>query len=318
MDLFHKAAYLTGDGRWITYRERTGVDTNVFRLGQSFWPDPALQPKSPTDLVGKWSIHRLPEPAWARRGKRPALRAVVLLRELPQRRGRERRLRSVGRFQRRLAQSLPHLRHPGTAARAAGRSCRATTTRCSPAPTAWWSRRSPWTPPCSTATWWAPTAMAVGEVPRAAFCNWRRTLAQRTGRYAIVVDDLAFRTDSQNMKVSHHLAGPGRAMGPQGAGRAHRPPEFELRSCDVQDSSGAGVLTMNWNGAVKSGQHRIAFYLIAANAPGSSSTLACMRLADNAAAMALPQSALAVVGEYGQTEGRMRAPGRGSSLPAAR
>ncbi len=42
MDLLNKAAYLTGDGRWIAYRERTGVDTDVFRLGQSFWPDETL------------------------------------------------------------------------------------------------------------------------------------------------------------------------------------------------------------------------------------------------------------------------------------
>ena len=58
-----------------------------------------------------------------------------------------------------------------------------------------------------------PTATAVGEVPKAAFCNWRRTLCQRTGRYALVVDDLAFRTDSQNMKVEHHLAGDAAAAG---------------------------------------------------------------------------------------------------------
>jgi len=35
-----------------------------------------------------------------------------------------------------------------------------------------------------------PAAIAVGEVPDAAYCNWRRTLAQRTGQYALIVDDL--------------------------------------------------------------------------------------------------------------------------------
>ena len=54
-----------------------------------------------------------------------------------------------------------------------------------------------------------PTATAVGEVPQAAFCNWRRTIVDRTGRYALVVDDLTFRTDSQNMKVTSTWQTPG-------------------------------------------------------------------------------------------------------------
>ncbi len=45
------------------------------------------------------------------------------------------------------------------------------------------------------------------------------------------------------------------------------PVDFELRSCDVQEIGGAGVVTMSWNGAVKKGEHRIAFYLIGQTAP---------------------------------------------------
>lgn len=58
---------------------------------------------------------------------------------------------------------------------------------------------------------------------------------------------------------------------------------------------------MNWNGAVQTGRHRIAFYLIGQTAAKSPSTLACVRLADNAAALTLPQPALAVVGALGRT-----------------
>ncbi|NOX55782.1 MAG: hypothetical protein GXP27_15345, partial [Planctomycetes bacterium] len=71
LGFLHKAAYLTGDGRWLEYRDRTGVDTSVFRLGQSYWPA-RLQPQPPADLVGRWTIHRLPEPMWrARRSGLP-------------------------------------------------------------------------------------------------------------------------------------------------------------------------------------------------------------------------------------------------------
>jgi len=62
LDFLHKAAYLTQDGRWTNYRDRTGLDTDVFRLGQSFWPEEHLAAKPPEDLVGKWTIDRLSRP----------------------------------------------------------------------------------------------------------------------------------------------------------------------------------------------------------------------------------------------------------------
>ena len=68
ISFLHQAAHLTQDGRWLTYRNRTGVDLNVFRLGQSFWPEEPLQLQPPTDLAGRWSINQLPEPMWQARG----------------------------------------------------------------------------------------------------------------------------------------------------------------------------------------------------------------------------------------------------------
>lgn len=302
MDLFNKAAYVTGDGRWITYRDRTGVDTNVFRLGQSFWPDPAMEAKLPTDLVGKWSIHRLPEPAWAIRGSgllydqsfyfgsyRSAADGsgdYVLLDGFN---GASRNpyhtfdileLRLDGQtilqgYHNQVATSADGMVEPAVAMDAA----------------------------LLHADVVGASAMATGQVPRAAFCDWRRTLALRTGRYAIIVDDLTFRADSQNMKVSTTWQIPGGRWDSK-TQAVRIPVKFELRPCDVQETSGAGVVTMNWSGAVKQGQRRIAFYLIAAGGTGSTNTLACARLADNAAILALPQAALGVAGEYGQTKGK--------------
>jgi hypothetical protein len=56
LGFLHKAADLTQDGRWLTYRQRTGVDTGIFRVGQSFWPDDQLKPTRPQNLVGRWNI----------------------------------------------------------------------------------------------------------------------------------------------------------------------------------------------------------------------------------------------------------------------
>lgn len=309
VDLMDKAAYLTGDGRWITYRDRTGVDAEVFRLGQSFWPDGTVQPKPPVDLVDQWSIRRLPLPAWRARGSglpfdqsfyygsyRSAADATgdfILLKGFN---GASRNpyhtfdileLRLGGRtllqgFHNQVLASADGMVEPAVAMDAALLHSDVV----------------------------GSTATAVGEVPKAAFCTWRRLLAHRTGRYTLVVDDLAFRTDSRNMKVATTWQTPGGAWSQkQQAVRfpanAAVPRDFELRSCDVQQVSSSSVVTMNWTGAVRKGEHRIAFYLIGSTASKSPSTLACVRLAENAAMMTLPQRALAVVGEHGQTKGEL-------------
>jgi len=300
----NKAAYLTGDGRWITYRKRTGVDTDVFRLGQSFWPDETLKPELPVDLVGHWNIHRLPRPAWNARGSglplersfyfgsyRSAADAsgdYVLLDGFN---GASRNpyhtfdvleLRLGGRtvlrgYHNQVLCSADGMVEPAVAMDAA----------------------------LLYSDVIGPTATAVGEVPDAAFSAWRRTLSQRTGRHAIVVDDLTFRTDTQNMSVTTTWQVPGGVWDHEQQAVRIPAAGIELRSCDVQEVRGGSVITMNWGGAVKKGEHRIAFYLIGRPDRESPGTPACARVADNAAAMALPQPALAVVGEYGQVKGEL-------------
>ncbi len=304
MGYLNKAAYITGDGRWITYRRRTGVDTNLFRLGQSFWPDETIERQWPGDLMGKWTIHRLPEPAWgARRSGLPFNQSFyfgsyrsshdetgdyILLDGFN---GASRNpyhtfdileLRLAGRtvlqgYHNQVLTSADGIVEPAVAMNAA----------LLYADVVW------------------PTATAVGEVPNAAFCNWRRTLSQRTGQYALIVDDLTFRSDSQNMKVATtwQVRG-GRWDEKQQAVRLPAA-GIELRSCDVQDVHGRSVVTMNWNGAVNKDEHRIAFYLIGQSDPDSPNSLACNRVADNAAVLALPQAALAVAGEYEKTKGEL-------------
>ena len=67
IDYLHKAVYLTGDGRFLEYLRRTEPDTDVFRLGQSFWPEPSIQPLQPVDLTGKWTMMPMPEQMWRAR-----------------------------------------------------------------------------------------------------------------------------------------------------------------------------------------------------------------------------------------------------------
>ena len=297
LDFLNKAAYLTGDGRWITYRERTQVDTSVFRLGQSFWPDETLQPKPPHDLAGKWSVQRLPLPAWGGRGSglpleqsfyfgsyRSTADATGDFILLDGFNGASRNpyhtfdileLRLDGRtllqgYHNQVVVSADAMVEPAVAMDAALLHSDVV----------------------------GATATAVGEVPRAAFCNWRRTLCQRTGRYALIVDDLAFRADSQNMKVTTTWQPVGGTWDEKRQAVRIPAGRFELRPCDVQDVRGGSVVTMSWNGAVTSGEHRIAFYLIAPTGEKPRASLACSRVAENAAALALPQPPRAVGGEH--------------------
>ncbi|MDH7569356.1 MAG: hypothetical protein QHJ73_07195, partial [Armatimonadota bacterium] len=208
LDYLHKAAYLFQEGRPLFYRERTGLDTTLFRLGQSFWPEEHLKPSPPTELTGRWSIHPLPQPAWDARGSGipfaesfyfGSFRSSVddsgdfIL--LDGFNGASRNpyhtfaileLRLDGHtvlqgYRNQVLTRADGMVEPQVAMDAALRHHDVV----------------------------GNTAVAVGEVPRAAFCNWRRTLAQRVGRYALVVDDLAFRTHSDNLEVQTLWEGSG-------------------------------------------------------------------------------------------------------------
>ena len=200
MGFLHKAAYLTQDGRWIQYRDRTHVDLDVFRLGQSYWPEEDLAAVSPGDLVNTWQVNPMPEPMWAwrqngfemdesylfmsYRSQTDATGDFILLDGFN---GASRnpyhtfailelrldgctvlegylnqvRTRADGLTEPKIAMNAA-LRHRGVL---------------------------------------GGSVVAIGEVPDAAFVNWRRALIQRVGRYALVVDELTPRIDTENLEV---------------------------------------------------------------------------------------------------------------------
>ena len=201
LGFLNKAAYITGSGRWITYRQRLRLKTDIFRLGQSYWPGPECKPEPPTDLCNKWSIQALPLPMWLQRNSgipleqsfqfgsfRTATDAGGDFVLLDGYNGASRNpyhtfdilnLRIAGTtllqgYQNQVLTKADGMVEARVAMNAAllYRDCI------------------------------GQTATACGQVPDAAFCNWRRTLVQRLGRYALIVDDLTFRSDSANMAVN--------------------------------------------------------------------------------------------------------------------
>ena len=251
LGLLNKAAYLTGDGRWITYRERTGVDNDSV-------------PAWPVVLARRDVGARSCRPTWwangpftacpnlpGARGKRPAVRPVFLLRQLSECARCDPATTSCWTAST-APREIPTTRSTFWSCGLAGRTIldgyhnQVLTSADGMVEPARRHGRS-----LALRDVVGPTATAVGEVPDAAFCNWRRTLSQRTGRYALVVDDLTFRDDSQNMKVTTTWQVPG-GLWDRAEQAIRLPPAdpaatvgFELRSCDDQEVRGRRVVTMS-------------------------------------------------------------------------
>jgi hypothetical protein len=200
LSFLQQAAYLTGDGRWLGYRQRVEQNPDVFRLGQSYWPAAELTPAEPTDLCGQWSIQRLPKPLWSDRASDIPFDESFLFGSFRTETGPGGDFVLLDGFN--GASRNPYhtfaildLRLDGTRLlqnylnqvliKADG--------RVEPAVAMDAGLRY--------AERLGQTASAAGEVPKAAFCTWQRTLIQRLSRYALIIDDLAFRADSENMAV---------------------------------------------------------------------------------------------------------------------
>lgn len=66
----NKAAVSTNEGKWLWYLENTRVDSNEFRIGQSFWPssDSNLKSEHPTYLLDKWTTDNMASLFWKKHG----------------------------------------------------------------------------------------------------------------------------------------------------------------------------------------------------------------------------------------------------------
>ncbi|MEN6303934.1 MAG: VCBS repeat-containing protein, partial [Armatimonadia bacterium] len=448
LSMLNKAAYILGDGRWLWYRGRINLNQECLRLGQSFWPGPDLKPAAPADQIGKWNIHWMSEDMWKARAtgfpqdqsfrwgayrSEPGPAGDYLMIDGYNGAGRnpyhtfdilELRLNGatlLSGYNNQVLSSADGMVEPQVAMD--GRLLHHDVL--------------------------GQTTSFVGEVPKLAFANWQRSLAQRVGRYAVVVDDLGFRTDSENIKVQTtwqmpsatwlpalNLArvkaygaisvpegwlnfpaidatcacGPGtpadllsrlasidimllKAQGPgtwiemlfelkqrltgevfadllnyedrgivrlyldgkqvgddvdhyagavattrvslgihdlaagthrlkvevvgkrpeakkyfvgltgvkirpEGAATAAPQVTYELHTSELMDVSGGGIITMEWRGAARNGQHRRFFHLLGANPTGSDDGLACLQVAENAAALAVPEAGVVSCGDY--------------------
>lgn len=304
LSFLHQAAYVMQDGRYLQYRERTGLETDGLRLGQSFWPEDDLPPKRPEDLVGRWSIQPLPEPMWYERKNGFPLAESFLFGSyrsasdasgdfilLDGFNGASRnpyhtfaildlRLGGytlLGGYRNQIATRMDGLVEPQIVMNAQLRHHDVI----------------------------GSTAWAVAEVPDMPYCHWRRALVQRVGQYALILDDLSFRADSENMEVhiqweTEHTA----KVLPDGQIDFTAPTEVpsrrtvqggQIRTADQVATWKSGqVTTMRWVGLVREGSHRYFFSLVGIQPDAKTNSLDCVRIGEREAALALPRPALAV------------------------
>ena len=307
----HKAAYLMSasqGSRYILYRQRTGVDMDVFRLGQSFWPEEHLVSEPPEYLVGKWHINYLPKPMWEARNSGLKHEASFMFGSFRNATDASGDFILIDGFN--GASRNPYhtfaileLRLGGCILLKGYRNQLLTRADGLVEPRIAMDAALEYQNVVGT------TAIVVGEVPDAAYCNWRRTLTQRTGRYAIVVDELTFRTDSDNMEVQIKWETEGTIKAfSDGHIEFTAPIETPKRDTEqggqiwtsdlMRTTLKGNVANMELTGAVKKGERRIFFSLIGIQPGVEKASMGCFRLAENATALALPSPALAVIGEF--------------------
>ena len=296
----HKAAYLTGDGRYLEYARRTGVSPNKFRLGQSFWPDSDLVPAQPTDLNHKWSILGAPESLWKRRASGLPLSDSFQFgsfRSTTDATGDFILIDGLNGASRNPYHSFAvlELRLDGETVLEGYGNQVLTGADGLVEP------RSPMDAALRYRDVVGRTAVAVAEVPDASFCSWRRALVQRVGRYAVFVDRLKFRVDSVNLEVRTEWTAPGRWRSVSAGGESHietSGTRFGIRASDpVEISLNGRTATLAWMGAVSSGEER-AFFSLIAEGGAAGVPVSCLRVGTRAAVLALPEPSIAVCGEY--------------------
>lgn len=313
ISFYHQAADLTQDGRWLEYRRRMGIDTDGFRLGQSWWPAEDLAPVPPADLVNTWQVLSLPEPMWQARNSgipldssfqfmsyRSAADASGDFLLLDGYNGASRNpyhtfaileLRRAG--QTLLAGYLNQIR----------------------------TRADGLTEPVVAMdaallhqNVLGDTAVVVAEVPNAAYTRWRRNIVHRNGRYTLVADTLIPRIDTENFEIQLSWefeatgwqpdpAMPGRIVLPNTADPAATPTIQTSRAMPVQLDGTQATLT--WTGPASSGQPHYLISAIGVGGTEETDLVVSVPRGSNAAALRLPEVALLALGSAEGLEGEL-------------
>lgn len=305
LSMLNKAAYVLNEGRWLYYREGVNLRTDILRLGQSFWPDSSLPVTPPSDLTGKWNIQWMPPQMWKSRATgfpqnqsfrwgsyRSELGAggdFILLKGYngagrnPYHTFDLLELRINGStllkgYANQVLTNADGMVEPKVAMDAALLNNGSI----------------------------GQTTVAVAEVPDLPFVRWKRSLALQKNRFALVADEMSFKSDRKNIIAETSWETPQAKWDSIKKVLQIQPREtkslYELHTSELMKVVGGKITTMQWTGDGHKGEKKIFFHLLSQNSSGDHS-LACLKLTDNTAALSLPEAGVAAAGNYKSTQG---------------
>ncbi len=315
LDFLNKAAYLTGDGRWITYCQRTGLDTDIFRLGQSFWPGDNIKPGLPDGYFGKWTIYSMPEPKWKKRGNNYKLEESFINMSYRNTLDAKGDYIQVDGYNE--AYSSPYHNFDIVELRLNGATVmKGMSNQLTASLDGMFKPYVPMDGALMHNDVIGGIAEVIGEIPDMAFTKWRRSLALRDEQYVLIADDITFKSylktaSSDNLvRIETNWEMPGAEWESESRYLKINPAEksdniFELHSSEIMNVNPGKVTSMVWKGAGKEGQKRTFFHLIGQKTQGNNKELANIKLDDHASALSLPEAALAVSGKYNDMTGEL-------------
>jgi hypothetical protein len=294
LDYLNKAVYLTNDGRWITYRERLPLDTSAFRLGQSFWPDASLKAAQPDDLLDKWTGWFLTPAQIASRGTGFAPQQSfenLSYRTAPDDTGDFILLDGMNGESRNPYHTfaLLDLRVHGKTLLKGYLNQVRTTADGTVEP------KVPLDAALQKYFSMGESTFASADVPNLPYCDWQRGVYLRAGRYALAIDKLKFKTNSQHFEAEFWW---------QAEGSSWKKENGELTAGDTRLATADSLYTeilgnpikQLWDGAVKQSEEKYFFSLIAPNA--QQQKISGVRVAPNAAVFAAPETILVSTNNY--------------------
>ncbi|HWL52877.1 MAG TPA: hypothetical protein VNQ90_10600 [Chthoniobacteraceae bacterium] len=306
VDYLNKAAYLTGDGRWIHYREMLPVSVKEGRLDQSFWPERRFEAVEPTDLARAWTISRPTPPAraagenpshgeWFRmmsyRSKVDGTGDFLLIKG---RKGRSRNPFHV------LA--MTELRIDGTTLLKGYLNQVRLRSNGAVGP------KLETEAVLKGDLAFGKSALAVAEVHQLPYGRWRRSVYLREGRLSLVVDRLKVLEDSSRFEAEFWWQG---VMPWRQRGGNLRSKDAVVLNGDLLPSVTEGNRTrFLWNGTVRKGEQKDFFSLVL-KADGRNAAASAQRLAVNAALFRTPGELLSFTGKFGEADAALGVVGEG-------
>jgi len=292
----NKAAYLTGDARFIYYRNLTSRDTKGFRIGQSFWPE---QPeRAPEELANRISVRPLSHTACAGRSV-PCEEAFHWLTYRSGPTGADDYFKIGGMYDQTrrpyYCLNLETLRvGDKTLLESHGFNNTVIARRGGLI-----SAVLPMESALKVHKVVGDVAHVEAEVPKFAYGVWRRALLHAKGRWTVVADRLTARQDTQDLEMRIQWALPTTPkLTEEGYFEyaAQKAPMAIVPARRAGLKVGERLAQCTLRGNVKAGEKLEMITLVGLEPQDGKGRLSCARLTDTAAMLSVPGPVLAALG----------------------